>query len=94
MESSAEMVSTAPFYAHHYRQTGLRSFANPWSNTLLKIISLSSIQAVDKEVKATQPSSIMLLKIKDEPMDEEWKKAPHSPMGNIKDDEVLFSRRY
>uniref|UniRef100_A0A8C1QYW2 Zinc finger, MYM-type 4 n=1 Tax=Cyprinus carpio TaxID=7962 RepID=A0A8C1QYW2_CYPCA len=88
MESSAEMVSTAPFYAHHYRQTGLRSFANPWSNTLLKIISLSSIQAVDKEVKATQPSSIMLLKIKDEPMDEEWKKAPHSPMGNIKDDEV------
>ncbi|KTG35827.1 hypothetical protein cypCar_00003562 [Cyprinus carpio] len=87
MESSAEMVSTAPFYAHHYRQTGLRSFANPWSNTLLKIISLSSIQAVDKEVKATQPSSIMLLKIKDEPMDEEWKKAPHSPMGNIKDDE-------
>uniref|UniRef100_A0A8C2BRZ9 Si:ch211-173p18.3 n=1 Tax=Cyprinus carpio TaxID=7962 RepID=A0A8C2BRZ9_CYPCA len=49
--------------------------------------------AVDKEVKAIQPSSIMLLKIKDEPMDEEWKKAPHSPMGNIKDDEVLFSRQ-
>uniref|UniRef100_A0A673H3Q2 Zinc finger MYM-type containing 4 n=1 Tax=Sinocyclocheilus rhinocerous TaxID=307959 RepID=A0A673H3Q2_9TELE len=41
----------------------------------------------DSEVKATQPSVIMLLKIKDEPMDEEWKKAPHSPMGNIKDDE-------
>uniref|UniRef100_A0A672KNB4 Zinc finger MYM-type protein 4-like n=1 Tax=Sinocyclocheilus grahami TaxID=75366 RepID=A0A672KNB4_SINGR len=51
--------------------------------------SLSSIQADDKEVKATQPSVIMLLKIKDEPMDEEWKKAPHSTMGNIKDDEFL-----
>uniref|UniRef100_A0A8C2BT03 Si:ch211-173p18.3 n=2 Tax=Cyprinus carpio TaxID=7962 RepID=A0A8C2BT03_CYPCA len=47
----------------------------------------SAEMAVDKEVKAIQPSSIMLLKIKDEPMDEEWKKAPHSPMGNIKDDE-------
>lgn len=36
----------------------------------------------------------MPLKIKDEPMDDEWKKAPHSPMGNIKDDEVLYSRSY
>ncbi len=54
---------------------------------------LSSIQAVDK-VKATQPSVIMPLKIKDEPMDDEWKKAPHSSMKNIKDDEVLFSRSY
>ncbi len=71
----------------------LSLFANPWSNALVKIISLSSIQAVDK-VKATQPSVIMPLKIKDEPMDEEWKKAPHSPMENIKDDEVLFSRSY
>ncbi|XP_052440707.1 zinc finger MYM-type protein 4 isoform X2 [Carassius gibelio] len=47
----------------------------------------SAEMAVDKEVKATQPSVIMLLKIKDEPMDEEWKRAAHSPMGNIKDDE-------
>ncbi len=54
---------------------------------------LSSIQAVDK-VKATQPSVIMPLKIKDEPMDEEWKKAPRFSMKNIKDDEVLFSRSY
>ncbi len=71
----------------------LSLFANPWSNALVKIMYLSSIQAVDK-VKATQPSVIMPLKIKDEPMDEEWKKAPHSTMENIKDDEVLFSRSY
>uniref|UniRef100_A0A8C1GXB8 Zinc finger MYM-type protein 4-like n=1 Tax=Cyprinus carpio TaxID=7962 RepID=A0A8C1GXB8_CYPCA len=45
--------------------------------------------AVDKRVKATQPSVIMPLKIKDEPMDEECKKAQHSQTGNIKDDEVL-----
>ncbi|XP_058608810.1 zinc finger MYM-type protein 4-like isoform X3 [Onychostoma macrolepis] len=46
----------------------------------------SAEMAVDK-AKATQPSVIMPLKIKDEPMDEEWKKAPHSPMEYIKDDE-------
>ncbi|XP_050993318.1 zinc finger MYM-type protein 4 isoform X3 [Labeo rohita] len=46
----------------------------------------SSVMAVDKRIKAT-PIVIMPLKIKDEPMDDEWKKAPHSPMGNIKDDE-------
>uniref|UniRef100_A0A671S3T1 Zinc finger MYM-type protein 4-like n=1 Tax=Sinocyclocheilus anshuiensis TaxID=1608454 RepID=A0A671S3T1_9TELE len=45
--------------------------------------------AVDKRVKAAQPSVIMPLKIKVEPVDEECKKAPHSPMGNSKDDEVL-----
>ncbi|XP_052388906.1 zinc finger MYM-type protein 4 isoform X1 [Carassius gibelio] len=47
----------------------------------------SAVMADDKRVKATQPSVIMPLKIKDEPMDEECKKAQHSPMGNIKDDE-------
>ncbi|KAL1256000.1 hypothetical protein QQF64_014061 [Cirrhinus molitorella] len=47
----------------------------------------SAVMAVDKRVKAAQPSVIMPLKIKDEPMDEEWKKAPHSEIRNIKDDE-------
>ncbi|XP_042632889.1 zinc finger MYM-type protein 4-like isoform X1 [Cyprinus carpio] len=47
----------------------------------------SAVMAVDKRVKATQPSVIMPLKIKDEPMDEECKKAQHSQTGNIKDDE-------
>lgn len=52
-------------------------------------------QAVDKKIKAT--SVILPLKvkeIKDEPMDEEWKKAPQTPGGNIKDDEVLYLRLY
>ncbi|XP_016298822.1 zinc finger MYM-type protein 4-like isoform X2 [Sinocyclocheilus anshuiensis] len=47
----------------------------------------SAVMAVDKRVKAAQPSVIMPLKIKVEPVDEECKKAPHSPMGNSKDDE-------
>ncbi|XP_043073785.1 zinc finger MYM-type protein 4-like isoform X2 [Puntigrus tetrazona] len=52
-----------------------------------RIMESSAEMTVYKEVKVTQPSVNMLLKIKDEPLDEEWKKAPHSPMGNIKDDE-------
>ncbi|XP_051729200.1 zinc finger MYM-type protein 4-like isoform X5 [Ctenopharyngodon idella] len=39
-----------------------------------------------KDVKAKTKESAALT-IKDEPMDEEWKKAPQSPMRNIKDDE-------
>ncbi|XP_067268318.1 zinc finger MYM-type protein 4 isoform X3 [Chanodichthys erythropterus] len=39
-----------------------------------------------KDVKAKTKESATLT-IKDEPMDEEWKKAPQSPLRNIKDDE-------
>jgi len=41
-------------------------------------------------MKAT--SVVLHLKIKDEPMDEEWRRAPQTPGRNIKDDEVISWR--
>ncbi|CAM4631844.1 unnamed protein product [Leuciscus chuanchicus] len=44
-------------------------------------------KAKDVETRNKESSALTIKEIKDEPMDEEWKKAPQTPERNIKDDE-------
>ncbi|XP_005159757.1 uncharacterized protein isoform X2 [Danio rerio] len=55
--------------------------------------AVTQTQAADKRFAGFDPSDVLPVKIKDEPMDEEWKKAPQSPLRSIKDDEDFDQQR-